>query len=195
MKRQSRMGAIRTFLSVELVLLSMFLSAGVLVYALSELAFGAEPDPQLGSYEVKKGRADRGTYLGWKVFHSACYGCHGLDANGTDIAPSLVERVKLLTPREFAVKVLTRYRIAIPSTEALTKSGNAYLEAMVEEVLRAERAQRREIMMPASESDPNVQPRILDLYAYLSARADGVLVRDGPKSSVRSKGAVGPVRG
>ena len=57
----------------------------------------AEPVP--GSYHVVGDKVDRGTYLGWKVVHTACYGCHGVDALGTDVAPSLVERVKLLSPR------------------------------------------------------------------------------------------------
>jgi hypothetical protein len=178
MKRESRIGAIPTLLG-ELVLLGLFLSAGLLVFVMSELALGAQSEPPPGSYEVKQGRVDRGTYLGWRVFHSACYGCHGVDANGTDIAPNLAERVKRLTPREFATKVLTRYRIASP--EVLAEGGNASIEVMVEQVLREERRARGEILMPAWESDPKVNPRILDLYAYLSARADGVLGPGRPK--------------
>ena len=57
----------------------------------------AEPVP--GSYHVVGDKVDRSTYLGWKVFHTSRYGCHGVDALGTDVAPSLVARVKLLSPR------------------------------------------------------------------------------------------------
>jgi hypothetical protein len=143
----------------------------------TEAAHGAEPPP--GSYKVVEGKVDRGTFLGWQLYHTTCYGCHGMDAKGTDIAPSLVERVKLMTPREFAIKVLTRYRIALPATEA--ESPEALREAIIDEVLKQERGQRGEILMPAWESNTKVKPHVLDLYAYLSARADGALKPGRPK--------------
>ena len=64
----------------------------------------AEPPP--GDYRVVGGKVDRGTFTGWRVFHTACYGCHGVDAVGTDLAPNLVERVKTMTPRAFATKAM-----------------------------------------------------------------------------------------
>jgi hypothetical protein len=139
----------------------------------------AEPVP--GNYKVVGGRVDRGTYRGWKVFHTNCYGCHGVDALGTDVAPSLVERVKLLSPREFSFKVLTRYRIVVPSSEAAGDDQTAIREAVIEEVLKQERGKKGEILMPPWESQSAVKPHVLDLYAYLSARADGVLGPGRPK--------------
>jgi hypothetical protein len=35
--------------------------------------------------------------------------------------------------------------------------------------------------MPAWEDDPNVKPAIVDLYAYLHARADGALGAQRPE--------------
>ena len=156
----------------------LLLGAGfVLTVLVDQVA--AEPVP--GSYRVVGNQVDRGTYLGWKVFHTSCYGCHGVDAIGTDVAPSLVERVKRLTPREFTVKVLTRYRIVVPSSEAGGDDQSAFREAIIEEVLKQERGKKGEILMPPWEANTNVKPHVLDLYAYLSARADGALGPGRPK--------------
>src|SRR5450755_1084010 len=112
----------------------------------------AEPPP--GDYRVVGGKVDRGTYTGWRLFHSACHGCHGVDAVGTDLAPNLVERVKTLTPRAFATRVLTSYRIVLPANEANTEDPTAVREAMVDEVMRRERGSRGLIVMPTWEIDP-----------------------------------------
>ena len=145
----------------------------------------AEPPP--GDYRVVGGKVDRGTFTGWRVFHTACYGCHGVDAVGTDLAPNLVERVKTMTPRAFATKVLTSYRIVLPASEAGTEDRTAVREAMIEEVMRQERGARGQIIMPAWQADPKVHPHVLDLFAYLSARAGGKLGPGKPTLSVEKK--------
>ena len=94
---------------------------------------------------------------------------------GTDVAPSLVERVRTLTQRAFATKVLTSYRIVLPADDVDTRDHVAAREAMIENVMRRERGARSQIVMPAWEADSQVNPHVLDLYAYLSARADGKL--------------------
>ena len=145
----------------------------------------AEPPP--GDYRVVDGKVDRGTYTGWRLFHTTCYGCHGVDAVGTDVAPNLVERVKALTPRAFVSKVLTSYRITLPVSETNTEDRSSVREAMVEEVMRQERGARGEVVMPAWEADSKVRPHVLDLYAYLSARADGKLGSGRPTLWVENK--------
>ena len=144
------------------------------------VAEAAATEPMPGSYHVIGNKVDPGTYRGWKVFHTTCYSCHGVDALGTDVAPSLVERVKLLSPREFAFKVLTRYRIVVPSSET-GDDQTAIRDAIIEEVQKQERGKRGEILMPPWENNTTVKPHILDLYAYLSARADGALAPGRPK--------------
>ncbi len=109
-------------------------------------------------------------YAGWKVFHQNCYGCHGVDATGTDIAPNLVERIGNISPEEFATKVLTRYRIVAGADDL-----SGMREAMMKEVREYERGQAGELVMPAWEGKESVRPHILDLYDYLKARADGWL--------------------
>lgn len=148
------------------------------------LAAAAAPpppgDPLPGEYRVVAGRVDPGTYNGWRVFHASCHGCHGVGAVGTDIAPELVERIKSFTPRGFATKVLTSYRI-VPSDPAAADDRAAEREALLEEVLKRDRQARGLVVMPAWDGDPAVPPHVLDLYAYLSARADGVIGPGRPR--------------
>jgi hypothetical protein len=144
------------------------------------VAEAAAVEPTPGSYQVVGNKVDAGTYRGWKVFHTTCYSCHGVDALGTDVAPSLVERVKLLSPREFTFKVLTRYRIVVPSSET-GDDQTAIRDAIIEEVQKQERGKRGEILMPPWEANTRVKPHVLDLYAYLSARSDGALGPGRPK--------------
>ena len=47
-------------------------------------------------YLVKDGKVDTRTFMGWRVFHMNYHSCHGIDAVGTDVAPSLVERLKTM---------------------------------------------------------------------------------------------------
>ena len=126
-----------------------------------------------GEYRISGGKVDRGTYLGWRLYHTACFGCHGIDSTGTDLAPNLVDRVKLMSPRAFVTKVLKSYRIVAPSNDPNADDSVASREAMVDEVMRAQPDGRSRIVMPAWEPDSKVEPRVLDLFAYLTARADG----------------------
>ena len=144
----------------------------------------AEPVP--GDYRIVGGQVDAGTYAGWRLFHTTCYACHGVDALGTDVAPNLMERVKTLTPRAFATKVLTSYRIVMPADNENAQDRNAAREAMIENVMRRERGARSQIIMPAWDADPQVNLHVLDLYAYLSARADGKLGPGKPSELVQA---------
>lgn len=130
------------------------------------------PDPDALPYRVVDGKVDESTFLGWRAFHSACHSCHGVDATGSDIAPNLVERIKQLSARDFSTKVLTSYRIVLPAGEAAGDDATALRNEFVEEVLRRERG---ELVMPAWETDQRIRPHLLDVYAYLRARADGAL--------------------
>ncbi len=161
----------------------------VLCAALITLPLAAQPtdEPMPGDYRVVQGKVDRGTYTGWQLFHSTCYGCHGVGAVGTDLAPNLVERIKTLTPRAFATKVLTSYRIVLLDDEAHPQDRTAGREAMLEQIMRRERGARGQIVMPAWRADPQVNPHVLDLFAYLSARADGKLGPGEPALAVVPK--------
>lgn len=147
----------------------------LLLGALTAMPLAAQTGPLPGDYRVEGGKVDPGTYTGWRLFHSACYGCHGVGAVGTDLAPNLVQRVKTMTPRDFATKVLTSYRIVQPLDGASPDDRGAARDATIDDIMRRQRGSRVRIIMPAWDVDPLVNPHVLDLFAYLTARADGQL--------------------
>ncbi|HLS79887.1 MAG TPA: hypothetical protein VK025_00590 [Steroidobacter sp.] len=153
-----------------------YASMCLLCLAVVAPSMGAAAEKQAGAdetpYRVVNGKVDESTFLGWRAFHSACHACHGVDAVGTSIAPSLVERVKQLSARDFTVKVLTSYRLVFPSSEVTGDDPTALRSEFLAEVLRRERG---DLVMPAWEGDQTVHPHVLDLYSYLRARADGAL--------------------
>lgn len=107
-------------------------------------------------------------YLGWRVFQDRCAGCHGSSATGTAGAPDLLPLVREMGSRQFVGLVLTRYDWGIPVAQA--RNDGAARDALIEEIVR-----RKQYMltMPAWQGEPRVNAHIVDLYAYLSARAQG----------------------
>jgi len=114
-------------------------------------------------------------YIGWRVFQDRCAGCHGLAATGTSGAPDLLPRIRDMSSRRFVSLVLTRYDWSLPAAQA--SSDSAAREALIEEIV-----QRKEgaLTMPAWQGEPRVNAHIVDLYAYLSARAEGTQGPDRP---------------
>lgn len=41
-------------------------------------------------------QVDKGTFVGWRMYHSFCHVCHAQDAVGSSFAPSLVERMQVI---------------------------------------------------------------------------------------------------
>ena len=107
-------------------------------------------------------------YAGWRVFQDKCAACHGPAASGTAGAPDLLPRVRDMGPRQFVNLVLTRYDWS--AQLGATKPSGAAGEALVDDLV-----QRKAYMlsMPAWQSEPIVNAHIVDIYAYLSARAQG----------------------
>lgn len=138
-------------------------------------------EPESTPYRIVDGKVDESTYLGWRAFHSGCHSCHGVAAVGTDIAPNLLERIRMLSPSDFSIKVLTSYRVVVPADEFAPDSPSAAREQIIAQVLRRERG---ELIMPAWEGDPEVSPYLIDIYTYLRARSDGAL---GPERPQRAK--------
>jgi len=128
--------------------------------------------------EVAQRSVDPGSvYLGWRVFQDKCAACHGAAATGTASAPDLLPRVRAMGERQFVSLVLQRYDLTQPATQA--RSGTvAGDDAQIEVVMQRKEAP---LAMPAWQSEPRVNAHILDLYAFLSARAQG---RQGPERPV-----------
>ncbi len=145
----------------------------ILLLTLTAAVFAAGCAVQLQNRQpaqelAQAARPPGSVYTGWRVFQERCAGCHGEAALGTDKAPNLLERVRTLGPRSFVSRVLYRYEWGVPGARAPEQS--AAREALVDEVL-----QRRAgvVEMPAWQGEPRVQAHIADLYAWLSARAEG----------------------
>ena len=86
--------------------------------------------------------------------------------------------------------MLTSYRIVLLANGANSEDRSAARDALVEEIMRRERGARGQVTMPAWETDPTVKPHVLDLFAYLSARADGKLGPGEPKLSVPTQRSI-----
>jgi len=106
-------------------------------------------------------------YSGWRVFQDRCAGCHGADATG-GAGPDLLPRVRGSSSRQFVDLLLTRYEWAAPPTQLARASPER--EAWVDDIVQRRRGA---LVVPASAGEPRVDAYVVDLYAWLSARADG----------------------
>ncbi len=107
-------------------------------------------------------------YTGWRVFQDKCAGCHGPAATGTAGGPDLLPRVREMGSRRFVNLVLHRYDWNMPAARAGSES--AAREALIDQIMAR---QQGALTMPAWQGEPRVNAHIVDLYAYLSARAQG----------------------
>ncbi|WP_448187965.1 c-type cytochrome [Azospirillum sp. sgz301742] len=106
------------------------------------------------TYTVKDGQVDKGTYNGYRRFHSVCHTCHGFDANGSSFAPALVDSLKRLSYDQFKEVVING---------------------------RQNQGATGDKVMPSFGTDPNVVQNLDDIYRYLKARADGALPGGRPQ--------------
>lgn len=114
-------------------------------------------------------------YAGWRVFQDKCAACHGPAAVGTAGAPNLLPTVRDMGPRQFVSLVLNRYDWS--AQLGASKPEGAARDALVDDLV-----QRKGYMlsMPAWQTEPRVNAHIADIYAYLSARAQGTQGPDRP---------------
>lgn len=149
-------------------------SLGYGVFALATVLAGCAVEwenPKAAQQVAQEQRPPGSAYLGWRVFQDRCARCHGADATGTTNAPDLLPRVQRLSSRQFVSLVLLRYDATLQGAPAAARApGEAQIEAVMQR-------QDQPLAMPAWQGEARVNAHILDLYAYLSARADG---RQGP---------------
>ena len=126
---------------------SPVLSSGAAVVATTSKS-GFDPDNAYQAHvkceEGKTCKIDKFLLKGFRAF-SQCQVCHGIDGNGSTIAPSLLEKLE---------KDIT-YDIFID------RVANGFQGQMG--------------VMPPWSNNPNIMKKIDNLYAYLKARSDGVI--------------------
>ncbi|MBE0439690.1 MAG: quinoprotein dehydrogenase-associated putative ABC transporter substrate-binding protein [Gammaproteobacteria bacterium] len=122
-------------------------------------------------YNIVDGKVDDKTYVGWRVFNTTCFVCHGQDATG-DIAPNLVERVADMSEFKFRKQLLKRYFAKVNLDDPNRRM--EFLSQLGE-------AQAAKFKMPTWSDDPYIRSHISELYAYLKARADGALGEGKPE--------------
>jgi mono/diheme cytochrome c family protein len=132
--------------------LPFFVAIGAFLAA--TLAHAAQSDQAAQNpYTVKNGKVDKKTFNGWRRYTESCLRCHGPDGAGSSYAPDLVNSVKHMTQDQFNEIVVNG------KTDVNTASQN---------------------VMPAFGTVADVINYLDDIWAYLKARADGVLGRGRP---------------
>jgi hypothetical protein len=110
-------------------------------------SLGQKEDPGAAPpYTIKDGKVDIQTHKGWIRFSGFCERCHGPSGEGSEIAPSLASVTKTFNKFQF---------------EIVMKCG-----------LKGDLGDG---IMPGWANDPNVEPYIDNLWAYLKARSEGGL--------------------
>lgn len=145
------------------------LCAGALVFLVLLAGCAVEVENTQAARELAQRAEPPGSvYAGWRVFQDRCAGCHGAAATGSAGAPDLLPRVRDMTAQRFVNLVLARYDWQLSVTQP---GGDAAAQsALVEEVVQGREGR---LVMPAWQGEPRVNAHVVDLYAYLSARASG----------------------
>ncbi len=104
-------------------------------------------------YTITNGKVDKKTYNGWRRYTELCMRCHGPDGAGSSYAPDLVDSVKHMTQDQF---------------NDIVVNGRTNVNAANENV------------MPPFGTVEDVVTYLDDIWAYLEARADGVVGRGRP---------------
>lgn len=132
----------------------------LLVLLWLSLLLGSEPglaaeaaQPAQKPYTVQNGKVDKKTYNGWRRYTKSCMRCHGPDGAGSSYAPDLVNSAKHMTQDDFNEVVV---------------NGRTNVSASSDKV------------MPPFGTVEDVMDYLDDIWAYLKARADGVLGRGRP---------------
>lgn len=102
-------------------------------------------------YLYEDGKVDFGTYNGFRRYHADCHVCHGPAGMGSSYAPALMESLKAMTWGDF-VTVVAQGRVGVDNR-----------------------------VMPSFGQNIDVIKNLSDIYAYLKARADGVIGPTRPK--------------
>jgi len=120
----------------------------------ASLGLAAESDKATEKpYTITDGKVDKKTFNGWRRYTESCLRCHGPDGAGSSYSPSLVDSAKHMSQDEF---------------NEIVVNGRTNVNAASENV------------MPPFGEVEDVVSYLDDMWAYLKARADGVLGRGRP---------------
>ena len=131
--------------------IGMLVLASGFIFYLSEVS-AQEADP---AYTVVEGKVDKRTFNGYRRYHGICHTCHGPDALGSTIGPSLVDSLQTLSYAEFKDVVLN----GRTSTNA----------------------QGQPSVMLSFSNNPDIVKYLDDIYMYIKARSDGVIGQGRPQ--------------
>lgn len=146
---------------------ALLAAAGVTTLVLAGCAVEWQ-NPQASQEVAQRAKPPGSVYVGWRVFQERCASCHGAEATGTVNAPNLLPLLRDMGARRFVDLVLQRYDWNLPPAPA--GSTTAARETQIEVIMQRKDAP---LSMPAWQGEPVVTAHILDLHAYLSARAEG----------------------
>ncbi len=122
-----------------------------LATGMAPVAQGQQPAPK--PYTIVNGKVDKKTYNGWRRYTESCMRCHGPDGAGSSYAPDLVDSAKHMTQDQF---------------DEIVVNGRTNVNTAAENV------------MPPFGTVEDVMDYLDDIWAYLKARADGVIGRGRP---------------
>lgn len=123
----------------------------------------AVANPEDKPYTVSAdGKVDWYTFNGYRRYHAECHVCHGPAGLGSSFAPNLTESVKTL-------------------------GYEGYLEVVVNGRQTVSNVAQQN--MPSFATNMNVMCYVDDIYAYLVARADGVVGRERPEKEAKPEAA------
>lgn len=155
---------VRTTAVTRVVLSGVALATALLVGGCAVEVQNTQPAKDL----KQQAQAPGSIYAGWRVFQDKCAACHGPAATGTAGAPDLLPKVRDMGPRQFVSLVLQRYDWS--AQLGVGKLQGPAADAMADDLLQRK---GHMLTMPAWQTEPSVNAHIADIYAYLSARAQG----------------------
>lgn len=132
--------------------------------AMAEESAGDKPYTAECNADGTDCRVDVTTYTGWRTYEANCARCHGPGGVGSSFAPNLMQRISEGVDHERFVEVVT----------------NGF--------------QGQIGVMPAWKENPNVMADLEAMWAYLNARADGVIGPGRPEKIEEEEEAGGENR-
>jgi mono/diheme cytochrome c family protein len=132
----------------------LFLITAALILVTGPVVAAESNQPTEKPYTVEDGKVDKKTFNGWRRYTESCLRCHGPDGAGSSFGPDLMDSVKHMTQDEFNEIVI---------------NGRTNVNAA-----------NTSVMPPFGEVE-DVVTYLDDIWAYLKARADGVLGRGRPQ--------------